>query len=411
MEKTDYWFYLEPYVFIFRDDSKYVIYNTLNSAYIDCSIFNSVDKLLQELYTSEKNYCVGISKKQFMDESFLVFFNHVRDTFSGDIVENKGQSPFIFKPVLKIYYHPVKSKTKEDNLLGLNSLLYLHEVSFYLENQENMNEYRDCYRQFLYPAITGQQLLTFQNYETIIKQLSICQLDKINIITHDPKNNSLLKDISHLINDCNLKAEFIVPYKNYLINDIDDFFLNQKLIFKIMIHLPVDIKKLEQQMRLFSKHNIIWTFLVAEEAHVESIECIENTNIRIEFLPWYNGNNQIFFRNRVFNTFNDITGVSINKQKIFRRQVLNENFFGKLTIFPDGKVYSNVNFPYIGNILEQKITQIVYNEINNPSSAWFITRDIPSCKQCVNKYLCPSISNYEIVTNEYNMCYLNDKSI
>lgn len=31
-----YWLYLESYTFIFKGDDKTVLYNTLNSAYIEC---------------------------------------------------------------------------------------------------------------------------------------------------------------------------------------------------------------------------------------------------------------------------------------------------------------------------------------------------------------------------------------
>ncbi len=32
----NYWFYLEPYAFLFHNENKAVIYNTLNSAYLVC---------------------------------------------------------------------------------------------------------------------------------------------------------------------------------------------------------------------------------------------------------------------------------------------------------------------------------------------------------------------------------------
>ena len=113
------------------------------------------------------------------------------------------------------------------------------------------------------------------------------------------------------------------------------------------------------------------------------------------------------FKEYIYNDFKDIIEQKNTKQHIFRKQILNDNLFGKLTIFPTGEVYSNVNFPTIGNIQDQKLSEIVYSEIENYFKPWFFTRDYVSCKNCVNKYLCPSISNYEIVANEYNMCYLN----
>ena len=132
--------------------------------------------------------------------------------------------------------------------------------------------------------------------------------------------------------------------------------------------------------------------ILSEEEDIEKLKYSSDMNI--ELMPWYNGSNMNFFKKYVFNTFGDIISNPVSKQKIFRRQVLNENFFGKLLIYPDGIVHANANFPSI------------------PSSAWFLTRDRSSgnCKNCINRYLCPSISNYEIVAGIDNMCYLNTKS-
>ena len=54
-----------------------------------------------------------------------------------------------------------------------------------------------------------------------------------------------------------------------------------------------------------------------------------------------------FFKEYIYNDFKDIIEQKNTKQHIFRKQILNDNLFGKLTIFPTGEVYSNVNFPTI----------------------------------------------------------------
>ena len=410
MDAIDYWFYLEPYSFIFKGDNKFIIYNTLNSEYIDCSLFDSVQNIIEELFSSNKNYCVGLNKKQLRDRSFHEFLKKIICSFSGGIVENKGHSPFIFKPVLKIYYHPAKSSVKEERLLGINTLLYLHEVSFFFENKENVNEHIDFYKQFLYPKQTNSQKLTTRHYQTIIEQLAICNIDKINVIAGSSVNNMLFTELLDMIHQYHLKTDVIIPYKDYLHTDVSQFFNNPKLTLKVLIHFPIDIDNLENLMNSSKNSKIIWCMILSGEEDIESFEKITySSDINVEFLPWYNGNNMNFFRKYVFNTFDDIIGPPVSKKRIFRRQVLNENFFGKLFIFPDGNVYANTNFPSIGNLLDQKLTKIVHNEICNPSNAWFMTRDNSSdnCKHCFNRYLCPSISNYEIVTGIHNMCYLN----
>lgn len=411
MNNYKYWFYLEPFTFLFHEKEEFVIYNTLNSVYIDCSIYDDqVHGVLYNLFNSDANYCVGLNQEQLANLSVLTFIDKIRESFSGDIIENKsGVAPYIFKPILRIYHHPESAKTKEYNLLGLNSLLYLHEVIFYLGNQAEdlCIEYENCYKQFLHPIKTENQVLTIQKYKEILNQLSVCQLDKISIIPGVIKDNALLSSLLMLINEYDFKAELVLPYKIYDLDDVNSVLIH-KISARILIHLPTNRDELESQMNLFFGYNITWVFIVSGESDIDYVESFHiNDGIKVEYLPWYNGRNNSFFKKYVSSDFEDIIEFPINKQKIFRRQILNENFFGKLTIFPTGEVYSNTNFPSIGNILNQKLTEIVYNEISKFSTPWFMTRNSSPCESCINKFLCPSISNYEVVMNEYNLCYLN----
>lgn len=73
-------------------------------------------------------------------------------------------------------------------------------------------------------------------------------------------------------------------------------------------------------------------------------------NILIQIRPFYNGSNYNFFHDFVFFDLQDILVEPIDRKTIFRHKVLNDNFFGKLTIFPSGEVFANVNCSTIGNI-------------------------------------------------------------
>ncbi len=411
MNNYKYWFYLEPFTFLFHEKEKFVIYNTLNSVYIDCSIYDEqVHRVLNNLFNSEANYCVGLNQEQFVSQSLQTFIDKIRESFSGDIIENNlGVAPYIFKPILRIFHHPESAKTKEYNLLGLNSLLYLHEVIFYLGNQAEdlCIEHENCYKQFLHPIKTANQILTIEKYNEILNQLSVCQLDKISIIPGIINDNALLSSLLQLINEHNFKAELILPYKIYDLDDVDSV-IGHKISARILIHLPTNKDELESQMNLFLGYNITWVFIVSEDRDIDYIQSFNvNEGVNVEYLPWYNGSNDSFINKYVSSELEDIIEFPINKQKIFRRQILNENFFGKLTIFPTGEVYSNANFPSIGDVTNLKLTEIVYNEVSKFSMPWFMTRNNCSCESCINKYLCPSISNYEVVMNEYNFCYLN----
>lgn len=412
MENYTHWFYLESYTFLFYSKNQYVIYNTLNSTYIDCSLYGkTINTVLSILHNTNKTYCVGIYEYQLRDLQFTEFIKKIRNTFSGDIIKNiRGIPPFISKPILRILHHPNNPKTKEYNLLGENALFHLHEVTFYLENQGfDLNPmYKDCYKQFLYPTYTEKQKLSHAKYLEIIEQLSICQIDKINIIPATIEKKELFSYLLSLSRQYSIKTQIILPYKKYNKEDLKQLLTNPQFSIMIMVHLPVDYEELNSYINLFNEYNITWSLIASNK---NDVIFLSKNNLgkftNVDYIPWYTGDNMDFFKEYIYNDFKDIIEQKNTKQHIFRKQILNDNLFGKLTIFPTGEVYSNVNFPTIGNIQDQKLSEIVYSEIENYFKPWFFTRDYVSCKNCVNKYLCPSISNYEIVANEYNMCYLN----
>lgn len=412
MENYTHWFYLESYTFLFYSKNQYVIYNTLNSTYIDCSLYGkTINTVLSILHNTNKTYCVGIYEYQLRDSQFTEFIKKIRNTFSGDIIKNiRGIPPFISKPILRILHHPNNPKTKEYNLLGENALFHLHEVTFYLENQGfDLNPmYKDCYKQFLYPTYTEKQKLSHAKYLEIIEQLSICQIDKINIIPATIEKKELFSYLLSLSRQYSIKTQIILPYKKYNKEDLKQLLTNPQFSIMIMLHLPVDYEELNSYINLFNEYNITWSLIASNK---NDVIFLSKNNLgkftNVDYIPWYTGDNMDFFKEYIYNDFKDIIEQKNTKQHIFRKQILNDNLFGKLTIFPTGEVYSNVNFPTIGNIQDQKLSEIVYSEIENYFKPWFFTRDYVSCKNCVNKYLCPSISNYEIVANEYNMCYLN----
>ena len=412
MENYTHWFYLESYTFLFYSKNQYVIYNTLNSTYIDCSLYGkTINTVLSILHNTNKTYCVGIYEYQLRDSQFTEFIKKIRNTFSGDIIKNiRGIPPFISKPILRILHHPNNPKTKEYNLLGENALFHLHEVTFYLENQGfDLNPmYKDCYKQFLYPTYTEKQKLSHAKYLEIIEQLSICQIDKINIIPATIEKKELFSYLLSLSRQYSIKTQIILPYKKYNKEDLKQLLINPQFSIMIMVHLPVDYEELNSYINLFNEYNITWSLIASNK---NDVIFLSKNNLgkftNVDYIPWYTGDNMDFFKEYIYNDFKDIIEQKNTKQHIFRKQILNDNLFGKLTIFPTGEVYSNVNFPTIGNIQDQKLSEIVYSEIENYFKPWFFTRDYVSCKNCVNNYLCPSISNYEIVANEYNMCYLN----
>lgn len=90
-------------------------------------------------------------------------------------------------------------------------------------------------------------------------------------------------------------------------------------------------------------------------------------------------------------------------QDIFRRETLNEFYFGYVTIMFNGSVYNNINNDCVGNISQHSLPQLLLN--NDKNNSWFLTRNkITPCKKCIYCFLCPPISNYEFAINRFNLC-------
>jgi pseudo-rSAM protein len=86
-------------------------------------------------------------------------------------------------------------------------------------------------------------------------------------------------------------------------------------------------------------------------------------------------------------------------------RLLNSNFFGNLTVLPDGDILSNINAPVLGNIATTPLLKLIAAELEH-NHAWRKTRNEHPCNNCLFQYLCPPVSNYETVFKKMNLCTL-----
>jgi pseudo-rSAM protein len=117
------------------------------------------------------------------------------------------------------------------------------------------------------------------------------------------------------------------------------------------------------------------------------------------------GNGHCFFEENVFINQNDILETKLSKREIFAHQAVNTNFFGTLTILPNGEVYSNLNCKPIGAI-NDSIYDLIITELDKNYS-WRLLRNQKPCTDCLFQWLCPSLSNYELVIERINLCNIN----
>lgn len=404
----NYWFYLEPYSFIFQEDRQFVIYNTLNSAYITCPEYLPVYEIMVQLNDAANGYCVFLNENELADSVLKEFIIQVRNSFSGDLVEccNKEKKPFLFKPALYLNSDIRRKQESDMTFFGERIMQNLNEVTLYLPNScelkcEGCGQYHKqmvhCYRE-------EKKGMNSVDYLKILSDLHINGVNKVNISGGSLLQNPIFQDILPNLSDYGFKKVFYVESRHLLPQYMDLFAIPMSEMI-VLIHAEDIGKRLIDNMILFKECGIQWRFLVSSEADMDKIEELDvPVSCHICIYPYYDGTNLDFFEKYVFYSLQDVLAEPLDKQTIFRRQALNENFFGKLTLCPSGEVYSNVNFPSLGNIQNMSLKELVYKELTEGYSWLKVRGSETPCSQCINKHLCPSISNYELVIGRSNLC-------
>lgn len=285
----------------------------------------------------------------------------------------------------------------------------LNEVSLFLPGscRGTCSGCQDYFKQTLHCTCFEKSGLTVADYLSLLLDLSTSGVNKVNILGGNLLQSDCFYDIYPTLSGCKFKKSYYL-YFDHLTEICKDWLAEENSELVIFVHSGFDKKTVECQMNLFASYPIIWQFIVSSDADVQEVGTLNlPSSVQIEMKPFYTGENLSFFKENVFCSLDDILVEPISRKTIFRRQTLNENFFGKLTIVPSGEVYANVNCKPIGVYPQDSLKKLVFEELVH-STAWFRLRDKQPCSGCANKFLCPSISNYELVTGKDNFCLLKE---
>lgn len=408
METTSaYWLYLEPYTFIFKNEEEALVYNTLNSAYLVCPYTQPLFRaLIDGLEDMNNGYCVPLSEGALKNGEVLAWLKRLCETFSGNVIPASGQKPFLLKPVCRIYNSIQHQQKDKAFSLGHTILENLNEVSLFLPSDTHSSS-EACpppyYKQFLHNYPFSTQGFSCNDYVRLLANLSATDVSKVNLLNTNTCN--YFPQLLGRLKQCDFDIDLYVDVE--AVNEgMCGWHLTKNMRFVVCLSSSYDIDLMKDVVLSLKDKCCKWNFIVESEQDMDMANMLQEfTDMSVDLVPYYTGENMSFFKQFVYNSLEDILAEPVSKQSIFRRQTLNENFFGKLTILPSGEVYANMNAGSIGNILSDSLAKLVYREMTQ-STAWFLTRDKDICRNCVNKYLCPSISNYEWVSGTTNMCHV-----
>lgn len=379
MIEKEYWFAFEPYVHINRKRDAALIYNTLDAKYIyvrEQEILLFLDDILEK----KNNGVVKVKNADLGKKYLLDFIKKVREFYLGDLYDctvSQGK-PIQFYPIMNLQDDVNRIKRLDAKHIGDKMYSYLYQLTIDVGELIDKSLYS-----FLDKIYTQTRYSNLREF-CIIPHNSI-QIGQIQDWAKDKE-----KSFGHFVWILNTKLASI--FTNIL----------KESIFVV-------IEDIKDEWNEINVHKVKWIIKITSEVELKFItewidkNQIENYNIR----PVYNGKNLDFFEKHVFMDEEDILAKPISMQSIMRNQVLNVNDFGKLHINAEGYVFTNKLFPAIGNIHSSSLRLLIHKEMTE-GQAWLRTRSKEPCSECVFQWLCPSLSEHEILIGKEDLCRLKN---
>jgi len=377
---NDYWFTIEPYIFISITNKYVLLYNTLDGVTIE-SDKEEVINLLQEMLQEENCGVVLLKNERYNQKDINGFICELREKYMGDIIDvtlSKG------KPVQLLPYFNFPDKLglyKKHNFSPLKNVLEkLSEISIHVNATTNITK-----------------LIPFLQ--------SIPGNPTFNIIGNIGEVSNY-KELLSFFDQHSSPKNIISSYRNIIA--FQPAFENN-FSYRISVDFPIEVPLWNRSREILLDHTlpVETIFDVKSEDDCQQAEqMVEQYGIeKYRLNPVYTGDNIRFFEDNVFLTKEDIISTPMTIKDFFSRQAMNLYDFGKINIMPNGDAYANVNHPALGNIETDNIYEIVHKEVDEGKS-WFRIRNQAPCTDCVYQWLCPPPSDYEIQIGKPNLCHV-----
>jgi pseudo-rSAM protein len=416
--KKGIWLYIQPYVYISTKKNHAVLYNELNKNILE---YRKEDVIIDYIKKIDNNLYKHFIPYDKINGSIVKLINDIRTNHYGDI---SAQKPFIFKPILSLKQNMTLArneyKKNKIKVLERNQIRdYLNTISIYLNSSCNLNchicntahkQFLSCFRD------NSSEMITPETFRLINEELIGCHnLSVVNIlggnIFKHPDYYEIIKIQKKKI--LNGKVNY---YSHYCNIPEDERYLkvlsNKQIYLILLIDFPVNELKLKKNINYFKANriNYICNFIIESNEQVSITEkIIRNCSIQsVNILPFYNQRNSDFFKENVFVNRSDISNSELTIKEILANGKLNSNLFGKLTVLNTGEVFANVNNKKLGNFPRENIIELMTMELKKGHAWAKIRNSVLPCKKCAYHSICPSISNYEIALNKFNMCTIRD---
>ncbi len=407
MEKNvsnQYYFLLEPSVFVFERKNEVLFYDSVSKKRLCVEKNDKIGKMLETILSPDSMYGTPVTGEDLNDKAFQHLIVKLREQYMGDLFPLAERLPVVVPPFFKSH---ADMRAKDENQEE-DTMLLLNELTFYLNGvcRQECAHCKEYVQQFTH-CFKNEGELEFDKVKNLIgRVLPIVPSLKLNFCGGNVLAYSQIERLFSFLSETQIRSNLYIHYLNWEENRLKDF-PDCNLCLHIMVHFPVQweqIEKIITQGEAVSER-CHFSFVVESEKDIEALQSKESVLECLDYSiqPFYNGHNVHFFEQYVYMHENDFVPENLpGKREVYKRQVLNLNDMGKLTVSSKGEYYANMNFPPLGE-LSDDINRVVTHEWNE-GMCWKRVRKEKPCSECVYQYLCPSPSNYELVIGKYNLC-------
>ena len=380
-----YYFRLDPFIYTSGPQkNKMLFYNTLDSSYVLYHIDLEEQLILSNSILTIKTNDSNIPKLISMleEKNMGVIIKGTSHVFSLNMLERLSSN----YNELDNVYNPLAN----DNLLD-----HLFEITYCFKRLDiqslNVDKISKQYSLFSYnhdSEYINYQLIKDVLSENIYQNLSTINYVGINCSDFESNIIPIYEETSYY------PSNIVLPYSKYILECKSNPYLKYIIICDSQM-----IDEFEYFINNVDKSKVVIYFYIGSEEEYSSISSKLNILKKMHYkLFTYQKCNDDFLDNNIKYSIDEVLCQRHNVNQIIRSGIINELFYGKITIHNNGEVYSNIQQKTLGNIKDQKFKTLLHKASVDKSS-WRLTRDnYFSCNDCLFKRICPPISEIEQYT-------------
>lgn len=388
--KKEYWLALETYVYVEKKEGCVMLYNTLDGKSLH-SDDPEVTRWIGEINTPGNSGVIAVSSDRLQQEKIKKFVTDLRDLFMGDLYDSSlfREKPVQLYPLLKFNRDVRKLKKIEGRSIGENIISTICKVDIYLNKP-------GCDSLFPSGLLDG-----------LLRQIEFCKLDSLRFYFYEEDRYTEWEALVKLLEQYPHIPQFVFQLASFDPEVLKKVGNGKEIVFDVSRELYEENRIRERLLALPESVRKAALYLFPVTSN-DDLDCIlsmadEFGLTSFKMNPLYTGDNLPFLEEVVFMYEEDLASAPVSLKEIYTHQTLNIPDFGRLIFYPNGDVYTNEQFPKLGNLNTESLYTLVYKELDEGKS-WFRVRDEAPCSQCMYQWICPSPSGLEMAVGKPNLC-------